>query len=140
MYLHRLLLAIFFAGILGSIAELVFLEHYEDTWQRVPFAVALIGLVVGGWYAPTRDARSLRWFRGVLALFVLSGLIGLGLHFRGNLEFAQEQDASIRGLPLLWEVLTGATPALAPGMMIFLAVIGHAATIAGQGPLATPRA
>lgn len=138
MYLHRLLLAIFFAGILGTLMELVFLEHYEDIWQLVPFGVALAGAAVGGWYA--RDpGRARTAFQAVLMVFALSGLAGLALHFKGNLEFAREQDAALGGVRLVWEVLTGATPALAPGMMIFLAAIGFAATRAEELPLATRR-
>ena len=137
MPLHRVLLAIFLAGILGSITELVFLEHYEDIWQLVPFGVALVGIAVGGWYA-SNPRGALRAFRTVLVLFAASGVTGLALHFKGNLEFAREQDASLGGLRLVWEVLTGATPALAPGMMIFLAAIGYAATRA-ERPLTSPR-
>jgi hypothetical protein len=137
MYLQRLLLAIFLAGILGTITELVFLEHYEDIWQLVPFGVALAGIVSGVWYAKDPQG-ALQGFRAVLVLFAASGVTGLALHFKGNLEFAREQDASLGGLRLLWEVLTGATPALAPGMMIFLAAIGYAATRA-ERPLASPR-
>ena len=139
MYLHRLLLAIFFAASLGTVIELLFLEHYEDAWQIVPFAVVLLGCVSAGWYASDRTARSDRWFRTVLVLFAASGVVGLGLHFKGNLEFARDQDDSLRGIALLWEVLTGATPALAPGMMIFLAAIGYAAIRAADQPLASPR-
>jgi hypothetical protein len=136
--LHRLLLAIFLAGILGTITELVFLEHYEDLWQLLPFAVALAGIAVAAWYA-TNPRHALRAFRMVLVMFAVSGVVGLALHFKGNLEFAREQDASLGGLRLVWEVVTGATPALAPGMMIFLAAIGYAATRAAERPLASPR-
>ena len=55
--LQRLLLAIYLAGILGTITELVFLEHYEDIWQLVPFGVALVGIAVGGGTPQTHRAR-----------------------------------------------------------------------------------
>ena len=139
MSVQRLLLAIFIAGNLGTITELVFLEHYEDGWQLVPFAVALIGCTSAAWHASARNQRSQRWFRMVLVLFAISGVLGLALHFKGNLEFAREQDDALRGIALIWEVLTGATPALAPGMMAFLAAIGYAATRASEVPLASSR-
>jgi len=130
IYLSRLLLAIFFTGLLGTTAELLLLEHFEDALQLIPFVVLAIGLAIGASYARRPTAASLRAFRATLALFVLTGLVGLFLHFRGNLEFAQENDASLRGVQLVWETLIGATPAFAPGMMVFLAAIGYAITVA----------
>jgi len=139
MYLPRLLLAIFFVGLLGTTAELFFLEHYEDVKQFIPLVVAVPGFAIGGWYAARPNAASLRGFRAVLLLFVVSGLAGLFLHYRGNVEFEKERDATLGGLPLIWEALRGATPALAPGTMIFLALIGYAATVSRHSPLASPR-
>jgi hypothetical protein len=130
MYLSRLLLAIFFVGLVGTAAELLLLEHYEDTLQLIPFFVVAIGLGVGTWYARGASPESLKAFRGLLALLAITGLVGLFLHFRGNIEFAKETDSSLGGRQLFWEALMGATPALAPGMMVLLAAIGHAITVA----------
>jgi hypothetical protein len=139
MYLPRLLLAIFFMGLLGTATELLFLEHYEDVKQFIPLVALVIGGAIGGWYAARPGAASLRAFRAVLMLFGVSGAVGLFLHYRGNVEFELERDATLRGLPLIWEVLRGATPALAPGTMIFLALIGYAVIVARRPPLASPR-
>jgi hypothetical protein len=57
-------------------------------------------------------------------LFVLSGITGLVLHFRGNILFEQESDPSIAGTALLHRALMGATPTLAPGTMIQLGLVG----------------
>jgi hypothetical protein len=64
--------------------------------------------------------------------------VGLVLHYLGNVEFEKERDATLRGLPLLWASLTGATPALAPGAMILLGLIGYALTVARSGEVALP--
>jgi|SRR5688572_30308659 len=137
MYLPKLLLAIFFVGLLGSTTELFFLEHYEDVKQFIPFVVAGLGFAVGGWYAARPGPSSLRAFRGVLGLMAFSAVVGVFLHYRGNVEFEQERDATRSGFPLMWESLRGATPALAPGTMLLLALIGYAATISrtGTGPM-----
>ena len=50
-----------------------------------------------------------------MALFVLSGGIGVALHYRGNVEFELEMYPSLSGLELVRKTLTGATPVLAPG-------------------------
>jgi hypothetical protein len=60
----------------------------------------------------------------------VSGLVGLFLHYRGNVEFERERDPSLHGFPLLWHAITGATPTLAPGTMVFLALIGVAMLLA----------
>lgn len=127
MPLSRLLLAIWVFGLLGVAAELVLLEHYEDVKQVVPFAVIVLCAVVGAWMAFRPGAGAERAFRLMLGLLALSGVLGVVFHYWGNLEFERERDATLSGLPLIWEVLTGATPALAPGTMVLFAFIGYAA-------------
>jgi hypothetical protein len=130
MPLSRLLLAIWVFGMLGVAAELVLLEHYEDVKQLIPFAVIAIGVLTGGWMAFRPGPAPEKAFRGSLALLLLSGVLGSIFHYWGNLEFEKERDATLSGFPLVWEVLTGATPALAPGTMILFAFIGYAALLA----------
>lgn len=134
MYLQRVLLAIWVAGLLGVAAELVLLEHYEDLKQLIPFAVIAIGLAAVGWLVARPGVAATRAFASVVALFGLSGLIGLILHYRGNAEFERERDPAIGGMTLVWESLTGATPALAPGTMILFAFIGYAVLVSRSQP------
>ena len=75
-----------------------------------------------------RGARSLRLFRGTMILFVLSGGVGLWLHYHGNAEFELEMYPSLKGAELFWESVTGATPTLAPGTMLELGLLGLAYT------------
>lgn len=126
MYLQRVLLAIWFFGLLGLCTELVFLEHYEDAPQFIPFAVIALGLLAGGWYGLRPGAASLRAFRATLVALGLTGLVGVVLHYRGNAEFERERDPTIGGIRLVWESLTGATPALSPGTLVLFAFIGYA--------------
>jgi hypothetical protein len=128
MYLHRLLLAIFVFGILGTATELLLLGHFEDATQLIPLVLLAVGSLAAAWYGSRPTPASLRTFRGVLALFVAGGLVGLVLHYRGNVEFEVERDPAIGGLSLFWEAITGATPALSPGAMILLAAVGYALT------------
>lgn len=74
------------------------------------------------WIRPARV--SLRIFQLLMAAFVGAGLLGLVLHFRGNLEFEREMDPDARGWTLLWVALHGATPALAPGALAQLGLLG----------------
>jgi hypothetical protein len=134
MYLSRLLLAIWFVGVLGTTAELLLLEHFDGALQMIPLALFATGLAIGAWYAARPDSASLAAFRAVLVLFAVSGVVGLYLHYRGNVEFERERDATLGGVQLVWNALTGATPALAPATMALLALIGYAVTVARTAP------
>ena len=130
MYLFRLLLAIWTLGLVGTIGELLLLEHFDGALQTIPLVVLALGVAASGWFVRRRSAASLQAFRATLVVFAISGALGLFLHYRGNVEFEKERDPALRGIRLFWEAITGATPALAPGTMVFLAAIGFAAIIA----------
>ena len=59
-----------------------------------------------------------------LVLAIATGVVGIWLHFAGNRAFEVEMDASQSGWLLAWHSLRGATPALAPGAMVQLGLIG----------------
>lgn len=122
--LRQLLLFVLLLGILGTGTELILLEHMEDWWQWVPL-VALSGALVLVLWALVKPGRGvLKVLRLLMALFLVIGATGLTLHFRGNVEFELELHATMRGFELVWEALKGATPALAPGTMIQLGLVG----------------
>jgi hypothetical protein len=123
---RRLLLALMGMGIVGLEAELLLLEHVDGVWQWIPVVSLALGLVLTGavWMRPARV--TLRAFQGLCAGFVAAGALGVYLHMDGNLEFARESDPSLAGLALLWEALEGATPALAPGALAQLGLLGLA--------------
>jgi hypothetical protein len=115
-------------GLVGTFAELILLEHYEDAWQLVPIVLIALALLVTVWFLMERKSRSLRVFQGVMWLFVASGAIGVFLHYRGNVEFELEMYPSLEGFGLLKEAMMGATPALAPGTMLQFGLLGLAYT------------
>jgi hypothetical protein len=127
--LRVLLLTIFLLGIAGIALELVLLEHYDDFWQWTPFALFGASLVVLAWYGLTHRGAAIRVFRAVMVLFLASGAFGIFLHYDGNVEFEREMAPDVVGWPLFWEAIRGATPALAPGAMVQLGLIGLAFTL-----------
>ncbi|HEX2203139.1 MAG TPA: hypothetical protein VHG91_07565 [Longimicrobium sp.] len=122
--IRRLLLALMGVGTAGLLAELALLEHYESGWQWVPLVLLGAGLLLGiaVWLKPS--AVTLRLFQALMAAYVVAGAVGFWLHFRGNVEFELESDPSLGGLALVWAALQGATPALAPGAMAQLGLLG----------------
>ncbi|MGI9078176.1 MAG: hypothetical protein ACR2G6_12745 [Gemmatimonadaceae bacterium] len=126
--IRTILFATLILGILGILAELLLLEHTEGFWQQMPLYLLFAGLGVLVWHAIDRRAASVRVVQGTMLLFVASGAIGAILHYKGNVEFELEMNAASRGFDLFMEAMMGATPALAPGAMIQLGLVGLAYT------------
>lgn len=124
--LRSLLLAVLLFGVLGTLAELYLLEHYEDWWQLVP--LLLLGgaapVIARCWALPS--AATLRALQGLMLLFVIAGALGVYQHYTGNAEFELEMYPRRAGFELFWESLKGATPALAPGTMTIFGLLGLA--------------
>lgn len=126
--LRTFLLTIFIIGLLGAGAELLLLEHTEDFWQWIPLVLMITNLLVLGWHGFARGPVSMRVFQGTSILFVISGFLGIFLHYQGNVEFELEMYPTITGGELFAKAMTGATPALAPGTMLVLGLLGLAYT------------
>jgi hypothetical protein len=126
--LRGLLLSLLAAEIIGVGAELLLLSHWEDWWQLVPLIVLAVGLAVLTCHVIWRNQASLRAFQLVMILFLLSGGLGIWLHYDGRAEFRQELDPSLAGWKLFRAAMTGSTtpPVLAPGMMIQMGCLGLA--------------
>jgi hypothetical protein len=125
--LRRFLLLIVMSGIVGIGLELIFIGHLEDPLQLVPMGLLPAGLIALAWHRSRLSAGSARGVRLLMALFVASGVLGVGLHYKGNHEFELEMYPSMSGTKLVRETLTGATPVLAPGSMALLGLVGFAA-------------
>jgi hypothetical protein len=126
--LRRLLMATLVLGMIGVATELLLLEHTDGFQQLVPISLLGLGLVVVLWHGVRGGGASLRAIQVTMALFVVSGFVGIGWHYQGNMEFELETFPSMAGLELFKESMMGATPALAPGTMIQLGLIGLAYT------------
>lgn len=121
--LRRWLLAVFVLGGLGTTAELFLLEHFETWRQWLPLALLGLGVVVAAVLALRPGRAAVLVLRGLGGAFLLSGGLGVYFHLVANVEFEREIDAAIGGTELVWESLTGALPALAPGSMVLLGLI-----------------
>jgi hypothetical protein len=125
---RRMLAAMFLFGSLGTGAELLLLEHTEDVWQIVRIVLIATGCATLPVLAIRPAIVGVRTFQMVMILFIASGVVGVLLHYKGNVEFEQElRPGAARG-ELFWEAMMGATPALAPGTMILLGALGLAYT------------
>ena len=125
--LRRWILGVLVLGLLGTVTELLLLEHYEQLLQLVPLVLIAAAIAVVVWHVMRHDAASLRALEIVMALFVLAGFIGFAAHFSGSAEFQLDLDPSMTTWELVEKVLRAkAPPLLAPGMMLQLGLLGLA--------------
>ena len=126
---RRILLAILIVGIAGISLELWLMAHTEDVYQLIPLWLAALGVIAIATVALRPSGGTVRLFQAVMALFLISGVVGAYLHFEVNMEFQLEMDPALSGMALYRKaILAKSPPALAPGAMIQLGLIGLAYT------------
>lgn len=121
---RQALIVILVLGMVGLLVELLLIEHFEDAWQLVPLILLGLGLPALAWHAFAASWTSARAWRILMTLFVVAGFIGFYMHYAGNVEFELEQNPNAARWVLFREAMMGATPALAPGAMIQIGLIG----------------
>lgn len=120
-----ILLAAICFMMLGTLLELYLLSHYEDGLQLIPIICILLSavLLMVSVFKPSKIIRRLFAFLMISTAF--SGVFGIFLHLQVNVEFEQEMTPTLPKWDLFVESLSGAIPALAPGSLIVLALIGY---------------
>jgi hypothetical protein len=114
-------------GLIGTMTELILLEHDEQALQFVPLVLMVLGAVTLAWYAAAKSTASLRGLQIVMGLFVLSGFAGMVAHFNGSMEYQLELNPDLSAWELLDKIFHAkAPPLLAPGMMIQMGLLGLA--------------
>jgi cation transport ATPase len=138
--IRAFLLAILLLGLVGSGAELLLLNHFESLLQWIPLLLILFSFIIVGWHAVRRTPASTRAIQGAMIAFIAAGLVGFYFHYQGSAEFKLESNPSLVGWRLFWEAIRGkAPPALAPGVMIQLGLIGLAYTYRHPALLASTK-
>jgi hypothetical protein len=136
MSMRAMILAVFLLGLLGTGGELFLLDHTQGFSQLIPLVLLVMSLLVLAWHGLERKTASLQAFRITMLLLVLAGIVGSALHYQANQEFELEADPNARGLALFSKVGAGAAPALAPGAMIQLGLLGLIYTV--RRPISGP--
>ena len=130
MVLERLrlwIVGIIVLGLIGTMTDLVLLEHDEKAHQFVPLVLMELGAVTLAWHAMAKSTASLRSLQIVMGLFVLSGFAGMAAHFNGSMEYQLELNPDLSMAELLDKIIHAkAPPLLAPGMMIQMGLLGLA--------------
>jgi hypothetical protein len=117
-------------GLLGTVIELLLIGHDEDRLQFIPLASIAIAVLAVGWTIVRRSGSRarLRIFQAAMAQLIVVGAAGCVIHYRANMEFKLEMDPSMSGFRLFSSVMQAkAPPALAPGNLALLGLLGLAA-------------
>ena len=122
--MRRVLLVILVLGLIGSEVELLLLKHTDGFWQLLPLLLMGVALLLLGWHAIAPGPASLRALQVLMGMFLLSGIAGVLLHYRGNVEWELERMPGTGGWALFKSAIMGATPSLAPGTMLQLGLVG----------------
>jgi disulfide bond formation protein DsbB len=123
--IRRLLLGLMTLGLVGTMTDLLFLEHYEDSAQLIPLLLLFVGLCAVLFRVVAGGAASIRILQVVMVLMVAAGFAGIYFHFRGNLEFQLDMDPTASRWELFTKVMHAkAPPALAPAAMVQLGLLG----------------
>ena len=136
-FIRRLLLASLAGGIVGTAAELILLGHVDSAAQWIPVVALAAAVPLLFWHAMRPGPLTVRLIRVIMCAYIVCGLIGVGLHYDGNIEFERELHPKDDGLAFLRHTLAGATPVLAPGSMVLLGLLGIAHVY--KHPIEEPR-
>jgi len=116
-YRMALLIFLFLHG--GLILELILIGHLESFWQLIPLISLGLGLVSLFLYS-----KSLLLVKICYLITIMSGVLGVFLHLKSNWEFEQEMYVGIGIADLIIRSFSGALPALAPGTLIPIGLMG----------------
>ncbi len=125
--LRQFLLIISAGTFLMTVIELIFVGHWNETIQFLPFALCALGLgaLAVAWFRPNRTSViALRWSMIVIGV---CSFIGFYEHMANNFSFWQEIQPNATNWELIVATFNGGIPVLAPGILLLGAVIGLAA-------------
>lgn len=122
---RRVILGVLLLGMIGLIAELSLLSHYEDVLQWIPISVLAGGLAAVFLQLAHPRSWTLLLVELVMVIFIGCGFLGMYLHYSGSREFQLEMDPSMRGTQLVWRVLRAKSPpTLSPGTLVQMGILG----------------
>jgi len=135
--LRQFLLIIAAGTFVMTVAELIFIGHWNETIQVLPFALCALGLVTVGifYFRPSRT--TITFTRWSLIVIGVCSFIGFYEHLYNNYAFWLEVQPSTSTWDLIVATFNGGIPVLAPGILLLGSVIGLAAIY--QHPLSSTK-
>lgn len=122
--LRRALVALLALSLAGTLAELLLIGHWDGWTQWIPLVLLGAALLVAGAFLVRPSRALVPALRSICASLAIAGGVGVYLHYDGNAAFERESVPDIGGTALVTAAVTGATPVLAPGSLITVALLG----------------
>lgn len=126
--LRQFLLLLTMLIFLATLAELILQEHTGELLQWIPFILCGLGLITVGAFLRRPQRSTLHLLRVVMILVAAGGFLGITEHLLENFSFEQEIRPAAAFIDIVSEAIKGAAPLLAPGVLIFAALLALAAT------------
>lgn len=124
--IRKLLLGALAVGVMGMVGELILLRHIDMPAQWIPLTLLTAAFPILIWHAKSPSSATVRTVQALMLCFIAAGILGVGLHYNGNVEFERELNPSEHGWTFIRKTVAGATPVLAPGSMVLLGLVGLA--------------
>jgi hypothetical protein len=126
--LRRFLLLLAAMALVVTLIELWLQNHTQELLQFLPWVLCGLGLLAL-LFALLRPTRlSLLILRGVMVVVGLGSLVGIAVHLLRTLDFQQEIHPTQALGDFFVAALKGAAPLLAPGALLFAALVALVAT------------
>jgi hypothetical protein len=127
-------------GLSGTVVELLLLDHDEGPLQLVPIVLLAASLVSVAWTYRRPTVPRCLLLRALMVLLIGAGSIGVVVHFRASMEFQREVAPSLGWGQLARKAIRAkAPPALAPGVLVQLGLLGLVASRRPHDDLREPR-
>jgi hypothetical protein len=123
--IRQWLLALLLLEVGGTLTELLLLQHFEGVLQWIPLVLLTATLVVVVWHVARPQPASVSALRILMVCMAFAGLTGVALHLRSSAEYLMEMDPSQSRWTIVKKALQAqAPPALAPGVMLQMGLLG----------------
>ncbi len=126
--LRRFLMWVIVFIFIGTVFELILLEHYLEPLQIIPYVLSGLGIaaLMAVWLKSNRKTiLTLRW---IMAAVGAGSLLGIYFHFTANLEFTRSINPTFTFIESLWPAMKGGKPLLAPAILFLAGVLGIGVT------------
>lgn len=122
--LRQFLLLITGGIFIMTIIELIFVSHWNETIQYLPFALCGLGLITLGFASLRPSNSSVKMLHWSMIVIGICSFIGFYEHLANNLSFWLEIQPNATTWELIVATFNGGIPVLAPGILLLGAVIG----------------
>ena len=107
-----------------TVLELIFVGHWKQTIQFLPFVLCALGLTVTGLAYLKPGTKTIKTMNWSMLIIGACSFIGFFEHMYNNYTFWLDIQPNTTTLDLIIATFNGGIPILAPGILLLGAVIG----------------